>query len=84
MMQNDPIHLNDLIEQVKSELLAKPKSGEMFTVKEVQIEVAITVDRDVNGAIDLSVVKLGTTQTVGNVQKVMITLQPISPITRGD
>jgi len=84
MTQNDPIHLNDLIEQVKSELLAKPKSGEMFTVKEVQIEVAITVDRDVNGTIDLHVVKLGTGQTASEAQKVTITLQPINKLERGD
>jgi len=76
------IRLNDLIEHVKAELSQPPKTQAMFQVKQLQIEVQVSIERDGKGGIDLHIVNVGVGQTLGNVQKVTITLEPINDMMR--
>ena len=84
MLPNNPptILLNDLIEHVKSELSKPTQTAAMFNVKQVQIEVEVSIESDGKGGISLQVINIGVGKTLGNVQKVTVTLEPIVEMTR--
>jgi hypothetical protein len=78
MMSQAKIGLNELIEQVKRELLASHSSQDaLFVVSEVVLEISFTVERELNGGIDLHVVQAGADRTTTDTQKVTVKLEAL-------
>jgi len=72
------IGLNELIEQVKQELMNPPvDDSRFFVVGKVELELAVTITRAANGKIDLKVVSVGGETGSERVQRVTVTLEPL-------
>jgi hypothetical protein len=75
----NPVGIRELIERVKQELLAEHDVTQpLFVVGQVEVEVAFTVERAVNGGIDLQVVQFGGDQKVSDAHRVHVVLEPIA------
>lgn len=81
MAEESTIGLAELIEQVKRELLAPSLEGEtdipLLSVDEVELELQVTVKKDVKGGIKIYVLELGGGGSRDDVQKVKVKLSPI-------
>ncbi len=78
MADAQPIGLKELIAQIKAELLADHDDEQpLFVVGQVELEISFTVERNVNGGINLHVVQTGGARTSTEVQTVTVTLEPI-------
>jgi hypothetical protein len=79
--EESTIGLAELIEQVKRELLAPSLEGEtdipLLSVDEVELELQVTVKKDVKGGIKIYVLELGGGGSRDDVQKVKVKLSPI-------
>ena len=73
-----PVGIRELIDQVKQELLAEHDVAQpLFVVRQVDVEVAFTVERNVNGGIDLQVVQFGGERNVSDAHRVQVVLEPV-------
>ncbi|GAB4475366.1 MAG: hypothetical protein Kow00124_16280 [Anaerolineae bacterium] len=74
------IGVAELIAQVKHELLEPRPDQErpMFLIREVEVEIAFTVERSAGGKISLQVVEGGATVAGQDVQRVRVTLEPLN------
>ena len=73
-----PVGIRELIDQVKRELLAEHDvSQPLFFVRQVDVEVAFTVQRNVNGGLDLQVVQLGGERSVSTAHRIQVVLDPV-------
>jgi hypothetical protein len=76
-----PIELNELISRLKKELLeSKDKTQDLFLIGRVELELSFTVERNMNGGIDLQVVQTGVEKTISQVQTIKVSLEPIVSI----
>ncbi len=76
-MMND-IGLSELIEQIKQELSTVPTDDlRLFAVGSVEVELAFTATRAVNGKIDLKVAAVGSDAGSERVQRITVTLEPL-------
>jgi hypothetical protein len=76
-----PIGLNELIYQVKRELL-NPESREddpvpLFTVDEIELEVAVTISREGQAGINIQVLNVGGGASREDAQTVRVKLKPL-------
>jgi hypothetical protein len=80
-MAEDLIGLAEMIEQVKRELLLTTPDKEtevpLFSVDKVELELQVTVRREVKTGLKLYVFQLGGGGSRDDVQKVKITLSPL-------
>ncbi len=76
-MKSKDIGIQELIEQVKSELLNTSQEEEvpLFAISEVEIEITFTVERTAQGGINLQVVQSGVEKAWADAQKVRIRLE---------
>ena len=78
---SDSIGLNDLIYQVKRELLCPPTDSvdpaPVFAVDEIQLEITVTVRREKQGGINIQVLSLGGAVASEDMQVVRVTLKPL-------
>ncbi len=75
-----PIGLNELIYQVKRELLCKSAEEDpvpLFAVDEVQLEIAVTVSKEAQGGINIQVLNVGGGTGSERAQTVRVTLKPL-------
>jgi hypothetical protein len=78
-----PIGVSELINRIKLDLLSEEGSGApLFLIGNIELEISFTVDRAINGGIDLQVVSSGVEKTTTEVQKIKLTLEPLEPIER--
>jgi hypothetical protein len=90
--ENDGIGLTELLNQVKQELVAastlatikqsadgaiQPTDIPLFTYGNVELELQVTVKKDVKGGLKISVFELGGGASRDDVQKIKVTLQPL-------
>lgn len=71
------IGLHEFIEQIKRELLLKKETDPLFAIAEVNLEINITVERTMNGGVDLKVIQSGVEKTITDVHTVSVKLEPI-------
>jgi len=72
------IKLNELIEQVKQELMNPPIDDcRLFVVGKIELELGVAITRSANGKIDLKVVAVGGDTGSERVQRVTVTLEPL-------
>ena len=72
------IGLNELIEQVKHELMNPPvDDNRLFVVGKIELELAVTITMTANGKSDLKVVAVGGDTGSERVQRVTVTLEPL-------
>lgn len=78
-MANDkPIGLKELIERVKSELLAEhDETQPLLAIGQLELTIAFTAERTAQGGINLQVVQLGGQRGSSEVQTVMVRLEPL-------
>jgi hypothetical protein len=77
----DSIGLTELIYQVKRELLS-PDSRRadpipLFAVEQIELEIAIIVDRTLEGGINIQVLSVGADKSRQDAQTVRVTLRPL-------
>ncbi len=74
------IGVAELIAQVKHELLEPRPDQErpMFLIRDVEVEIAFTVERSAGGKISLQVVEGGASVAGQDVQRVRVTLEPLN------
>ncbi|MEW6499832.1 MAG: trypco2 family protein [Cyanobacteriota bacterium] len=81
MAEENTIGLAELIEQVKRELLTPSSEDKahipLLSVDEVELELQVTVKKDVKGGIKIYVLELGGGGSRDDVQKVKVKLSPI-------
>ncbi len=76
-MKSKNIGIQELIEQVKSELLNTSQAEEapLFAISDVELEIAFTVERTAQGGINLQVVQGGVEKVWADTQKVRVRLE---------
>jgi Trypsin-co-occurring domain 2 len=78
---SDSIGLNELIYQVKRELLCpSPEDVDpvpIFAVDEIQLEIAVTVRKEGQGGINIQVLSVGGAVASEDVHVVRVTLKPL-------
>ena len=78
MPDTEPIGLKDLISRVKAELLEDPDDEQpLFVVGQVELQISFTVERNINGGINIHVVQAGADKKSTEVQTVKVMLEPI-------
>ncbi|MBW4674448.1 MAG: hypothetical protein KME52_10630 [Desmonostoc geniculatum HA4340-LM1] len=85
MSNENPIGLTELIQKVKQELLAsaipaspnKETDVPLFSVDSVELELQVTVKKDVKGGVKVYVLEAGGAASRDDVQKVKVTLSPL-------
>ncbi|MCC5646212.1 hypothetical protein LC607_25450 [Nostoc sp. CHAB 5824] len=85
MSNENPIGLTELIQKVKKELLAAAittshnleESIPLFSVDSVELELQVTVKKDVKGGVKVYVLEAGGGASRDDVQKVKVTLSPL-------
>ncbi|MDQ2807445.1 MAG: hypothetical protein M3Z04_11125 [Chloroflexota bacterium] len=78
MADNEMIGIQELISQVKRELLATHDDQHpLFVVGSVELQISFTAERNANGGVDLKIIQAGTSAKTIDVQSVRVTLQPI-------
>jgi hypothetical protein len=83
--QNNSIGLSELIEKIKTELLAPPhkdKEVPFLFVESVELELQVTVKRDGKAGVKVDVLSVGGAELGGglgqdNVQRVKVKLSPL-------
>jgi hypothetical protein len=90
--ESDGIGLTELLNQVKQELVAastlatvkqsadgaiQPTDIPLFTYGNVELELQVTVKKDVTGGLKISVFEFGGTASRDDVQKIKVTLEPL-------
>ena len=90
--EDDGIGLTELLNQVKRELVAastlatvkqsddgaiQPTDIPLFTYGNVELELQVTVKKDVKGGLKISVFEFGGGASRDDVQKIKVTLQPL-------
>jgi hypothetical protein len=90
--ENNGIGLTELLNQVKKELVAastlatvkqsadgaiQPTDIPLFTYGNVELELQVTVKKDVKGGLKISVFEFGGGASRDDVQKIKVTLQPL-------
>ena len=90
--ENDGIGLTELLNQVKQELVAastlatvkqsadgaiQPTDIPLFTYGNVELELQVTVKKDVKGGLKISVFEFGGGASRDDVQKIKVTLEPL-------
>ena len=79
--QSDPIGINEMIQRIKKELLSTRDTAQpLFKVKQVELEISFTVERDAAGGINFQVVRGDVKKTWSEAQTVKVTLDPIIAI----
>lgn len=77
----DSIGVGELIARLKHELLEEQKGVlPLFAVGQVELEISFTVQKNDQGNIDLKVVQIGRTSSREEVQRIKITLEPLSTV----
>lgn len=75
------IGLAELINQVKRELLTPEKRRDdpvpLFAVDEIQLELTVSVNREIDGGINIQVLSLGGVTTNEKAQTARVTLKPL-------
>lgn len=72
------IGLKEFIDRVKEELLQEhDEDNPLFAISEVELEIALTVERTLDGGINFQVVQTGVEKTMADVQTVKLTLEPL-------
>ncbi|MEI6430450.1 MAG: trypco2 family protein [Pseudanabaena sp. ELA607] len=90
--ENNGIGLTELLNQVKQELVAastlatikqsadgaiQPTDIPLFTYGNVELELQVTVKKDVKGGLKISVFEFGGGASRDDVQKIKVTLEPL-------
>lgn len=76
-----PINLNELISLLREELLEEMLSDPpLFAITSVQLELTFTVERSLEGGINLQVVQAGANKTLHDVQTIKLELSPLVTI----
>jgi hypothetical protein len=79
--ESKPIGLNELIYQVKRELLSAGSRENdpvpLFAVDEIELEVAVTVSREGQAGINIQVLNLGGGASREDAQTVRVRLKPL-------
>lgn len=79
--QRDPIGVNEMIAKIKEELLTVRDTAQpLFKIKQVELEIAFTVERNAEGSIDFKVVRGDVQKTWTEAQTIKLTLDPIVPL----
>ncbi len=77
----NPIGLTELIYKVKQDLYSKERYSDdpvpLFAVEEVQLELAVSVTRELDGGINIQVLSLGRVTANEKAQTVRVTLKPL-------
>lgn len=78
MSKEKPIGLKEMILKVKDELFAPHDDGEpLFVVGPVELEIAFTVERDLQGGINFHVIEYGAEKKWTEAQTIKLTLNPV-------
>ena len=79
--RGDPIGINEMISRVKQEFLSvRDTTQPLFKVRQVELEISFTAERNAEGGISFQVVRGDVKKTWSEAQTVKVTLDPIVPL----
>ena len=74
MVRGKSIGIRELIDCLNMELTRHTTPDSFFTLNKIEMEIAFTVERDMNGQLDFRVVNTNSVNSGANVQVVKVTL----------
>ncbi len=78
MAESNPIGIKELIARIKAELLEEEDDTKpIFAIAQVELTIAFTAERNINGGINFHVVQTGGERKSSEVQTVTVALEPL-------
>lgn len=78
MPDTAPIGITQLIDRIKDDLQQAQKNIPIFKIKQVELEIAFTVEDKKGGGFEIQILKAGLERTNSNVQTIKIVMEMLT------
>ena len=78
MADAKPIGITQLIDRIKDDLQQAQRDIPIFKIKQVELEIAFTVEDKKDGGIEIHILKAGVERTNANVQSIKIMMEMLN------